>query len=43
MSEYFPKSKSLVANVKAELYLSNYATKAYLENATGFDTPSFAK
>ena len=27
MSEYFPKPKSLVANVKAELDLSNYATK----------------
>ena len=28
MSEYFPKLKSLGANVKVELDLSNYATKA---------------
>ena len=28
MSEYFPKSKSLGENLKVELYLSNYATKA---------------
>ena len=27
MSEYFPKPKSLGANVKVELDLSNYATK----------------
>ena len=27
MNEYFPKSKCLVANVKVELDLSNYATK----------------
>ena len=33
MSEYFPKRKSLEANVKVELDLSNYATKADL-NAT---------
>ena len=31
MSEYFPKSKSLEANVKVELDLSNYATKADLK------------
>ena len=31
MTEYFPKPKSLVANVKVELNLSNYATKADLE------------
>ena len=30
MSEYFPKPKSLGANVKAELDLSSYATKADL-------------
>ena len=30
MSEYFPKPKSLGANVKFELDLSNYATKADL-------------
>ena len=28
MSEYFLKSKSLGENLKVELYLSNYATKA---------------
>ena len=33
MSEYFPKAKSLGANVKVELDLFNYATKAYLKNA----------
>ena len=42
MSEYFPKSKSLVANVKVELDLSNYATKSDLQNATGVDTSNFA-
>ena len=35
MSEYFPKPKSLRANVKGELDLSNYATKADLKVATG--------
>ena len=30
MSEYFPKPKSLGANVKVELDLSNYATKSDL-------------
>ena len=43
MSEYFPKPKSLGANVNVELDLSNYATKADLKNATGFDTSDFAK
>ena len=32
MSEYFPKPKSLGGNVIVELDLSNYATKADLEN-----------
>ena len=35
MSKYFTKLKSLGANVKLELDLSNYATKAVLKNATG--------
>ena len=35
MSEYFPKPKSLGANVKVELDLSNYTTEADLNNATG--------
>ena len=43
MSEYFPKPKSLGANVKVELDLSNYTTKAYLKNATGLDTSDFTK
>ena len=30
MSEYFPRPKSLVANVNVELDLSNYATKGDL-------------
>ena len=43
MSEYFPKTKCLGGNVKVELDLSNYATKADLRNATGVDTSHFAK
>ena len=41
MSEYFPKPNSLGANVKVELNLSNYATKADLKSATGFETSIF--
>ena len=43
MSEYFPKPKDLGANVKVELNLSNYATKADLKNVTGVDTLHFAE
>ena len=43
MSEYFPKSKSLGPNIKAELNLSNSATKIDLKNAAGVDTSDFAK
>ena len=43
MSEYFPKRKSLGANVKVELDLSNYATKVDLKNAAGVDVSEFAK
>ena len=43
MSEYFPKPKSLEANVKVELDLSNYAIKADLKNATRVDTSDLAK
>ena len=43
MSEYFTKPKSLGTNVKAELDLSSYATKADLKNAAGVDTLDFAK
>ena len=38
MGEYFRKTKSLGANVKVELDLSNYATKADLKNAPHVDT-----
>ena len=43
MSQYFPKLNSLGANVKVELDLSNYATKADLKNATDVDIQDFAK
>ena len=43
MSEYFPKPKSLGAKVKIERDLSNYATKADLQNKIGVDTSKFAK
>ena len=36
MSEYFPKPRRLGGNMKVELDVSNYATKADLRNATGF-------
>ena len=41
--KYFPKPKSLEANVKVEIDLSNYVTKADLKNARGVDTSNFAK
>ena len=43
MSEYFPKPKSLGANVKVELDLSYYTTKADFKNAAGVDTSDFAR
>ena len=43
MSEYFSKPKSFWGNAKVELDLSNYVTKANLEDATGADTSKFAK
>ena len=43
MSEYFSKRKYFEANVKVELDLSNYATKADFKNLTGVDTSDFAK
>ena len=43
MSEYFLKPKSLGENVKLELDLSNYATKADLKNVTGVDTSDLKK
>ena len=39
----FLNLKPLGRNVKAELDLSNYATKANLKNATVVDTSKFAK
>ena len=41
MIEFFPKPKSLGADVKAELDLSNYVTEADSKNATGVDTSDF--
>ena len=43
MSQYFPKPKSLGANVSVELDLPNCATKADFKNATGVDTSDLAK
>ena len=43
MSEYFPKTRSLGVNLKVELDLSNYATKADLKKGTGVDASNFAK
>ena len=37
------KPNSLAANVKFELDLTRYATKADLKRATGVDTSFFAK
>ena len=43
MGEYFPKPKSLGANVKLELELCNYATKADFKNAIGVETSKYAQ
>ena len=43
MREYFPKPKSVGANVKVTSDFSNYSTKADLKNVTGVDTSNFAK
>ena len=43
MREYLPKPKSIGANVKVQLDLSNYATKADFKNATRVHTSDFAK
>ena len=42
MSKYFPKPKSLEENVKIELDLSSYPTKADLKNWAEVDTLDFA-
>ena len=43
MSKCFSKPKSIGANGKRELHLSNYATKTDLKNAIGVDTSAFTK
>ena len=43
MKEYFAETNYFGANVKVELDLSSYATKADLKNETGIDTSYFAK
>ena len=43
MCQYFPKPKSLGANVKVKLDLPNYAPKRDLKNATGVDALGFVK
>ena len=42
MSEYFPKPSNHKKNIKVEIDLSNYATKADIKNITHVDTPNFA-
>ena len=43
MSEYFPEPKSFGRRMKVKLDLSNYATKADLQNATGINTSKFVE
>ena len=43
MSEYFPEPKSFGRRMKVKLDLSNYATKADLQNAAGINTSKFAE
>ena len=42
MSQYYPSYKSSSNNIKVELDLTNYATKADLKNITHADVSSFA-
>ena len=42
MSQYYPPYKSSINNIKVELDLANYATKADLDNITHVDVSSFA-
>ena len=42
MSEYFPKPSSHKENIKAEIDLSNYATKDDINRITHVDTSNFA-
>ena len=43
MSQYFLNPKSLETNVKVELDLSSYSTKADLENAAGVNSSKLPK
>ena len=43
MKDYIPEPKSSGRRVKVDLYLSNYASKADLKNATDPDASDFAK
>ena len=42
MSEYFPLLKSFKRNIKIEVDISNYATKADIKNITRINTSNFA-
>ena len=42
MSEYFPKPSNHKENIKVEVDLTNYATKADIKNITHVDTSIFA-
>ena len=42
MSEYFPKPSNHKENIKVEIDLSNYATKADIKNIPRVDTSNFA-
>ena len=42
MSQYYPPYRSSRSNIKVELDLANYATKADLKNITPVDVSSFA-
>ena len=42
MSQYFPKPSNHKENIKVEIDLSNYATKADIKNITLVDTSNFS-
>ena len=42
MREYFPKPSNHKENIKVEVDLTNYATKADIKNITHVDTSNFA-
>ena len=42
MSQYFPKPSNHKENIKVEIDLSNYATKADIKNITHVDTSNFS-